>query len=80
MEGTFTDADARFSLYRLDSELSRVASGALSMTESSVELRDTYADALAWRALTDGAFTPNRPDGVIDLNGVVKAKAMRAPG
>ncbi len=76
----FAAADARFSLYRPDSELSRVASGALTMMDSSEQLRDAYADALTWRALTGGAFTPNRPDGVIDLNGIVKAQAMRDSG
>ncbi|MEQ1736511.1 MAG: FAD:protein FMN transferase [Rhodoglobus sp.] len=76
----FEEADARFSLYRADSELSRVASGAQTMINSSTELRDAYADALSWRALTGGAFTPNRSDGVVDLNGIVKAKAMQAAG
>ena len=70
--------DARFSLYRPDSELSRVARGELALTASSDELRSTYASALRWRDDTGGAFTPHRPDGVIDLNGNVKALAMQA--
>ncbi|MFM9877819.1 MAG: FAD:protein FMN transferase [Rhodoglobus sp.] len=76
----FTTADERFSLYRPDSELSRVASGELTLPECSVQVRDAYADALAFSSLTSGAFTPHRWDGVIDLNGIVKAQAMQKAG
>jgi len=74
----FAELDARFSLYRPESELSRVARGELALTDSSDELRSTYAAALHWRDETRGAFTPHRPDGIIDLNGTVKALAMQA--
>ncbi|MDI2098803.1 FAD:protein FMN transferase [Ruicaihuangia caeni] len=69
--------DARFSLYRPDSELTRIAAGELRLEHASPELLDAYAAALEWRTLTDGAFTAHRPDGVIDLSGIVKAMAMR---
>jgi thiamine biosynthesis lipoprotein len=72
--------DRRCSLYRPDSELSRVARGDLAMTDAGAELRDAYALAVAWRARTGGAFTPHRADGVVDLNGVVKAIAIREAG
>ncbi len=39
-----------------------------------------YALALDWRERTHGAFTPHRPDGVLDLSGVVKALAIRDAG
>ena len=80
IEAVFADFDARFSLYRPESEISRVASGLLSMIDASEELRSAYARALEWRALTGGAFTPHRPDGVIDLSGIVKALAIEAAG
>lgn len=76
IETEFGDWDARYSLYRADSELSRLASGELSLLDASDQLRETYALAATWRAETAGAFTPNRPDGVIDLSGVVKALAI----
>ncbi|TPX03563.1 FAD:protein FMN transferase [Schumannella luteola] len=76
VERGFADVDARFSLYRPDSELSRVAAGSLRLDDASDDLRGAYARALAWRARTDGAFTAHRPDGVVDLSGVVKALAM----
>lgn len=73
----FQEFEARFSLYRPDSELSRIARGRLPLTDASAELREVYAAALAWRDATGGLFTPHRADGVIDLNGIVKARATQ---
>lgn len=73
----FEKLNAQYSLYRDDSELSRVAAGELKLTQASKELRDEYARALDWREKTDGAFTPHRPDGVIDLSGTIKALAIQ---
>jgi thiamine biosynthesis lipoprotein len=80
VEQVFSAFDRRFSLYRHDSEISRVARGELALHRSSSELREAYAEALEWRLRTAGAFTPHRPDGVIDLSGTVKAKAIDAAG
>jgi thiamine biosynthesis lipoprotein len=74
------ELEARFSLYRPDSELSRLARGELSLATGTAELRSAYADAIEWRAATDGDFTPHRPDGVLDLSGTVKAYAIRDAG
>nr|WP_196829627.1 FAD:protein FMN transferase [Frigoribacterium sp. CG_9.8] len=78
VESRFRTFDERFSLYQPGFEFSRIAAGQLVLTDSSVELRSMYASALRWRDATDGAFTPHRTDGVIDLNGTVKARAMQA--
>jgi thiamine biosynthesis lipoprotein len=80
LEETFACYDSRFSLYRPDSELSRIRAGELSLAESSDQLREVYSIALEWRESTHGEFTPHRPDGVIDLSGVVKALAMKEAG
>lgn len=80
IEGVFAEFDERFSLFRAESELSRVARGELNLTNASVQLRTVYEEALDWRSRTAGAFTPHRPDGAIDLNGVVKALAIRRAG
>ena len=80
LEKVFADLNARFSLYLPESELSRIADGSLSMMDASREMRDAYSMALEWRSLTGGAFTPHRPDGVIDLSGIVKALAIDAAG
>lgn len=80
IEGAFADLDERFTLYRHNSELSRIARGELRLTDATAQLRSVYEEALDWRRRTDGAFTPHRPDGVIDLNGIVKALAIRDAG
>jgi thiamine biosynthesis lipoprotein len=72
----FHEADARFSLFRHTSELSRVVAGSLRLMDSSAQLKNAYASAMFWREQTRGAFSPNRPDGVLDLNGIVKARAI----
>ncbi|GAA3590341.1 FAD:protein FMN transferase [Klugiella xanthotipulae] len=76
----FARLDRQFSLYRADSEASRIARGERRLTASTSEFREAYARAIEWRELTMGAFTPHRPDGVIDLSGIVKAMAITAAG
>jgi thiamine biosynthesis lipoprotein len=66
----------KFSLYLDDSEISQIARGELSLADSSEEMREEYARALDWREKTGGAFTPHRPDNVIDLSGTIKAVAI----
>jgi FAD:protein FMN transferase len=78
--GMFAEAESRYSLYRPDSELARVASGGLRLEETDAGVRNTYSAAIEWRNLTDGAFNPNRPDGIVDLNGIVKAETMQRAG
>lgn len=80
VERLFLELDARFSLYRPESEASRVARGELSLRHASQEFRDCYADAAEWRLRTEGAFTPERPDGVPDLSGLVKGFAIKEAG
>lgn len=78
IEHEFARLNEKYSLYRDDSEVSQVAAGVLSLAEASEEMREEYARALHWREKTDGAFTPHRPDGVIDLSGTIKAVAIDA--
>jgi len=74
----FEEFNARFSLYLEESELSKISRGELSLADSSTEMREAYARAIDWRSRTNGDFTPHRPDGVIDLNGTIKAEAIEA--
>ena len=80
VEGVFGEYDQRFSLYRRDSEISRVARSELRLHDASGTLRDAYAEALDWSRATADCFTPHRPDGVLDLSGIIKAKAIEAAG
>lgn len=76
----FHRLDERFSLYRPESEASAVAAHRLLLRDASPEYRAAYDLAAGWTAETEGAFTAHRPDGRIDLSGVVKALAIRDAG
>lgn len=78
IEHEFSRLNEKYSLYLDDSEISAVARGEISLTDASEEMREEYARALEWREKTDGAFTPHRPDGIIDLSGTIKAVAIEA--
>jgi thiamine biosynthesis lipoprotein len=80
VERLFLELDQTFSLYRPDSEASSMARGGLTMREASAGMRERYAEAMEWRLRTEGAFTPERPDGVLDLSGLVKGHALREAG
>lgn len=80
VERVFLDLDRTFSLYREDSEASSLARGELTLRDASPIMRERYAEALEWRLRTQGAFTPERPDGVLDLSGLIKAYAIREAG
>ena len=72
----FAGLDATFSLYRPESEASRLARGEVTLRDASAVFRARFADATGWRLLTDGFFTPERPDGVLDLSGIIKGYAI----
>lgn len=76
VQAVFARWEARFSLYLPGSELSALARGDITLPQASPELQHSYDLALEFSDLTNGAFTPHRPDGVIDLAGVVKAQAI----
>jgi len=80
VERLFRDLDETFSLYRPDSEASRLARGELTLPHASAQMRERYAEAHEWRLRTEGAFTPERPDGVLDLSGIIKGHAIREAG
>ena len=70
--------EREYSLYRDDSPISQLARGEVTLESMSEDFRDTYSRAIEWRNETNGAFTPHRGDGVIDLSGIVKADAIAA--
>ncbi|WP_255769810.1 FAD:protein FMN transferase [Pseudarthrobacter sulfonivorans] len=80
VERVFLDLDRTFSLYREESEASSLARGELLLRDASPGMRARYAEALEWRLRTHGAFTPERPDGVLDLSGLIKAYAIQEAG
>lgn len=76
VERVFGGLDAVFSLYRPDSEASRLARGEVALRDTSAAFRARFADAAHWRLLTEGFFTPERPDGILDLSGIIKGYAI----
>ena len=80
VEQLFAGLDEAFSLYRPDSEASRIARAEIMLPDASEDVRRLYAGAAGWRLVTEGAFTPERPDGVLDLSGIVKGHAIQEAG
>lgn len=80
VEQLFNRLDRTFSLYRPGSEASAMARRGLALADASTDMRRLYVEAVEWRTLTEGAFTAERPDGVVDLAGIVKAHAIREAG
>ncbi|WP_241705553.1 FAD:protein FMN transferase [Leifsonia shinshuensis] len=68
-------ADARFSAYRPDSELSRVNARGGDLAGVSDEFREVVALGSAMAGASSGAFRIHRPEGGWDLDGVVKGWA-----
>lgn len=65
---------------REGSEAQRVATGALAVRRASSRFQYVHDLAQTWMMDTDGAFTPNRPDGHVDLSGIATGLAMRECG
>ncbi|HEV8402284.1 MAG TPA: FAD:protein FMN transferase [Candidatus Limnocylindrales bacterium] len=72
------DVDARFSPYRADSEVSRLADGGLLEANASADLRHVLAACDHLAVTTGGAFDArhHRADGRLDPSGYVKGWAI----
>ena len=68
-------ADARFSTYRPDSEVSRANASAGATFEPSADFHEVVALGEEVARSSEGAFRIRRPDGTWDLDGVVKGWA-----
>lgn len=75
---TLRDIDARFSPYRTESEVSRIAAGRLAERDASDDVRFVLACCDHLAASSDGAFDArrHRPDGRLDPSGFVKGWAI----
>ena len=76
--GILHDVDRRFSLYRSDSELSRLAQRSMREEDLSVDVRWALAACDDLARQTDGAFDArrHRPDGAADPSALVKGWAV----
>lgn len=75
------EVDDRFSPYRYDSEISRVARGELALADCCADVQEVAHRCEVANALTGGLFDATRPDGRWDPSGLVKGwateRAMR---
>lgn len=67
--------DAVFSLYKPDSDASRLARGELGLDECDPDMRVVAARCAQAKELTGGLFDATRPDGTWDPSGLVKGWA-----
>lgn len=72
----FNRYEEKYSLYDEGSELSRVARHEIPLAEASDDIRDNFAEAMEWYLATDSIFTPFNAEGSLDLDGIIKAKAL----
>lgn len=73
----FQTVEARFSIYKEDSEISGINRGEIDLAESSAEMREVFALAEKTKQETDGYFDMRRPDGKLDPSGIVKGWAIK---
>jgi thiamine biosynthesis lipoprotein len=69
-------ADARFSRFRPDSELSLLSRGELEETTMSADMLEVLGRAEQYRVMSGGAFDV-RHDGGLDTDGIVKGWAVQ---
>jgi thiamine biosynthesis lipoprotein len=72
----FVAVDARFSLYKSDSEISAFNRGEISYRGLSPDMLEVLALASRTKAETEGMFEVWRPDGLLDPSGIVKGWAV----
>lgn len=77
---TVRDIDQRFSLYRDDSELSRLGRGAIAIPDLSPDVRWVLAACDDLARTSAGAFDArrHRPDGIVDPSALVKGWAVES--
>ncbi|GGN01512.1 FAD:protein FMN transferase [Streptomyces fuscichromogenes] len=75
--GRLREADARFSPFRADSEVSRLDRGELSVSEVSPDLAEVLALCEEYRVATGGAFDVRLPGRGLDPCAVVKGWSVQ---
>ena len=76
------DIDRRFSTYKLDSEVSRLSRGEISVADCSPDVREVLELCEQARARSEGYFDirRHRPDGRLDPSGLVKGWSLENAG
>lgn len=67
----------QFSVYKEDSEISRINRGRLALADASAEMKEVFAIGKKTKQETNGYFNIRKPDWSIDPSGVVKGWAIK---
>jgi thiamine biosynthesis lipoprotein len=78
--GELRNADATFSPFRPDSELSRLNRGELTRETVGDDFRSVLETAERFSTVSGGTFTLHDSNGALDLNGIVKGWAAQKAG
>lgn len=70
------EIEAIFSVFRRDSQVSRINRGDLGRADADPEVREVLDRCDGLRDRTDGFFDARRPDGTLDPSGYVKGWAI----
>jgi thiamine biosynthesis lipoprotein len=70
-------ADSQFSLYKINSEISKIGRGDLSWDKASQTQRDIRQMCAEWKAKTSGYFDAEPESGKYDPSGLVKTWATK---
>jgi thiamine biosynthesis lipoprotein len=73
----FAAVDARFSVFKPDSEISALNQGRIAIADVSAEMQEVLGLAERTKRETDGYFEIRRSDGLVDPCGIVKGWAIR---
>jgi FAD:protein FMN transferase len=73
----FAAVDARFSVFKPDSEISALNHGRIAVADVSAEMQEVLGLAERTKRETDGYFEIRRSDGLVDPCGIVKGWAIR---
>ena len=73
----FAAVDARFSVFKPDSEISALNQGRIAACDASPEMQEVLGLAERTKRETDGYFEIRRADGHVDPCGIVKGWAIR---
>ena len=73
----FAAVDARFSIFKPESEISALNQGRIAASDVSPEMQEVLALAERTKRETDGYFEIRRADGLLDPCGIVKGWAIR---
>lgn len=71
------EADTTFSLYKYDSQLSKIARSELDIAEANEQVKSIKEDCESWNSRTSGWFDAQNQDGIFDPSGIVKTWAAK---